>query len=84
MMVGLYVDDLIFVGEIEEIMSQVEIVKKRIEIRMITNFKEFIGWELIIKDEFVVMNQMKLTKKLINDFKKEISNMKWNQVQWVN
>ena len=43
MMVGLYVDDLIFVGEIEEIMSQVEIVKKRIEIRMITNFKEFIG-----------------------------------------
>ena len=51
---------------------------------MITNVKEFIGWELIIKDEVSLMHQVKLTNKLIEKFKEEISKMKWKSIPMSN
>ena len=39
---------------------------------MINEVKEFIGCELIIKKEVVLMKQMKLTRKIIQDFNNKI------------
>ena len=39
---------------------------------MITEVKKFIGCKLIIKEEVFLMNQKKLTRKIIQDFNNDI------------
>ncbi len=76
---GLYVDDMLFVGDKKEIEIEINTIKKIFELRVVRDVKDFIGCEMIVQDTKVILHQSKLIVKFLDEFKSEIADMKWKE-----
>ena len=66
--VGLYVDDLLIIGTTNEVNVLLNELKEIFEVRLEKNIKEFVGYELIIDDNKLILHQRKIAMKLLQYF----------------
>lgn len=70
--VGLYVDDLFVIGRSTDITSFFKEVNKNYTVRTDTEVKEFIGCQFEWHQDYVILHQMRIVKKLLEIVKGEI------------
>lgn len=76
--VVLYVDDLIIIGPTNKVHDLIKELKERFEVRVEYNIKEFVGCEMIVENDKIILHQRKIILKLLKDFNKEIKDLKFN------
>ena len=57
---GAYVDDILFVGENDKIFSEINELKKEFELTIKEDISEYIGCNLVVKDEEIIIQQRKM------------------------
>ena len=75
--VGLYVDDLLIIGPTNQVNILLQELKNRFEVCVDKNLKEFVGCELIVQDNKIILHQRKIIAKLLQDFNEEIEDIKF-------
>ena len=75
--IGLYVDDLLIIGPTNQVHQLIKEIKVRFELHVENNIKELLGCELIIQDKKIILHQLKIILKLLQDFHQEIKNLKF-------
>ena len=76
-LVGLYVDDLLIIGPHEQVKNELDKIRSRFELRVVESVKEFVGCEIMVKDNVIVLHQRKNIMKHLHDFEPELKNLKW-------
>ena len=66
-----------FIGPTDQVNVLLKELKERFEVRVEENIKEFVGCELIIYNEKIILHQRKIILKLLQDFNSEINNLKF-------
>ena len=66
--VGIYVDDLFFVGRKDKIDMIIEMIKEKFGIRVKEDFDEFIGCQVRVKEDCMILHQARLIEKLRLEF----------------
>ena len=80
--VGLYVDDLLIIWPTNQVNVLLKELKERFEVRIETNMKEFVGCELIVQDNKIILHQRKIIIKLLQYFNQEIKYLKFKGWPW--
>ena len=72
--VGLYVDDLLFIGDHELITEEIYKINDSYGIRMKYPVTDYVGCELVHEKDGIKLHQMTIINKIADNFKNEISN----------
>ena len=65
---GIYVDDILMCGEEESIKRDIELIKKKFDITVDVDFEDYVGCEVLKKDDMIHIHQKNLIDKLLKDF----------------
>ena len=76
--IGLYVDDLLIIVTLDQVNHIIDEIKVRFEVRIDKELKEFVGRELMIQDNKLILHQRKIILKLLQEFHPEIKILKFN------
>ena len=70
-------DGLLIIGPTNQVNVLLQDLKDRFEVRVDRKLKEFVGWELIVQDNKIILHQRKIIAKLLQEFNEEIKDLKF-------
>ena len=73
---GLYVDDVLFIGETKQIGLEIELMKKQYNLSINKKLNDYVGCEIHVNDNITYLHQTKLIMKMLSDFEEKIEKTK--------
>ena len=70
---GIYVDDIIFIGKKQLIHQEIKTLQSKYELRIKEDVDEYVGCQLIHKDNSIVLHQHRLIDKMEREFMVKLS-----------
>ena len=74
--IGLYVDDLLYVGKEEDVKNEINELNKKYTIRIMNPVNEFVGCQLQHNKNSIVLNQQKKIDKLQEKYDEELNHLR--------
>ena len=74
--VGIYVDDILLIGDNKIVKKEIEIIKRRYSITQKHPLDEYVGCQMVQTNNYIILHQQRLIDKLKDDFQKEIKEIK--------
>ena len=72
---GIYVDDIIFIGNKHIIENEINTLKERYSLRLKTKVDEYVGCQLIIESNSIILHQQRLIDKMESEFSDRLKNI---------
>ena len=73
--VGIYVDDLLFIGQKDLLTQEINALKKEFDVRVKDIVDEYVGCQMIRKEDRIILHQTRIIDRMLIDFAEEIEKL---------
>ena len=78
-MSGLYVDDILLVGNYESLKNEKEKLENEFELTVNSELNEYVGCQMKIRPDSIFFHQSKLIKKIYSEFNEDLKSIKFKK-----